>query len=98
MALGLPNRFSGGRVTFRLGRVVSGKRVTFAFSGELTQKELTEIAAIIVREESGPIVFDLTDLTMASREGIEYLRDAAADGAELVNCPPYIGRWIEAEE
>jgi hypothetical protein len=50
------------------------------------------------RERAAPIVFDLADLTMASREGIEYLRQVAADGAELVNCPPYICRWIEAEE
>ena len=85
-------------MTFRLSRVVSGKRVTFAFSGELTGKELTEIAAMIERERSGPIVFDLADLTMASREGIDFLRQAAADGAEMVNCPPYICRWIEAEE
>ena len=85
-------------MTFRLSRVVSGKHVTFAFSGELTRKELPDIAAMIERERSGPIVFDLADLTMASREGIEYFRQAAADGAELVNCPPYICRWIEAEE
>ena len=85
-------------MTFRLSRVVSGKRVTLAFSGGLTGKELPEIAAMIERERPGPIVFDLADLTMASREAIEYLRQAAADGAELVNCPPYICRWIEAEE
>ena len=85
-------------MTFRLSRVVSGKLVTFAFSGELTGKELPEIAAMIERERSGSIVFDLADLTMASREGIDFLRQAAADGAELVNCPPYICRWIEAEE
>jgi hypothetical protein len=85
-------------VTFRLSRVVSGKLVTFGFSGELTRKELTEIAGMIERERSGPVVFDLTDLTMASREAIEYLRQAADDGAELVNCPPYICRWIEAED
>ena len=85
-------------MTFRLARVVSDKLVTFAFSGELTRKELTEIAAMIERERTRPVVFDLADLTMASREGIEYLRQAAADGAELVNCPPYICRWIEAEE
>ena len=85
-------------MTFRVSRVVGGKRVTFAFSGELTQKELPDIAAMVERERSGPIVFDLADLTMASREGIDFLRQAAADGAELVNCPPYICRWIEAEE
>ena len=85
-------------MTFRLTRVISGQRVTFAFSGELTLKGLPEVVAMIERERSAPIVFDLADLTMASREGIEYLRQAAADGAELVNCPPYICRWIEAEE
>ena len=85
-------------MTFRISRWANGKRVTFVFSGELTREELGEVAAIIERERSGPIVFDLADLTMASREGIEYLRQAAADGAELVNCPPYICRWIEAED
>ena len=85
-------------MTFRLSRVVRGKHVTFAFSGELTWKELTEITPLIERERSGPIVLDLADLTMASREAIEYLRQAADDGAELVNCPPYICRWIEAED
>ena len=85
-------------MTFRLVRVPEGQRVIFAFSGELTQKELPEITAMIEREPSGPIVFDLANLTMASREGVEYLRQAAADWAELVNCPPYICRWIEAED
>ena len=85
-------------MTFRLSRVVSGKLVTFGFSGELTRKELAEIAGMIERERSGPVVFDLADLTMASRDGIDFLRQAAAGWAELVNCPPYICRWIEAED
>jgi len=85
-------------VTFRLSRVVSEQRVTFRFSGELTRAELAEIAATIGRERNGSVAFDLADLTMASREAIEYLRQAAAAGTDLVNCPPYICRWIETEE
>jgi hypothetical protein len=85
-------------VTFRLSRVVSGKRVTFRFSGELSRTVLAEIAATIAREQDGSIAFDLADLTTASREGIEYLRQAAVRGTELVNCPAYIGRWIETAE
>jgi ABC-type transporter Mla MlaB component len=85
-------------VTFRLSRMANEKRVTFRFSGELTRTELTEITATIAREQNGLMVFDLAELTMASRDGIEFLRQAAADGAELVNCPPYISRWIEMEE
>ena len=82
---------------FRLSRAVSG-RVTFAFSGELTAEAVPEVVRAVERERSGSIVFDLADLTLASREGIEYLRQAAAGGVVLVNCPPYIGRWIKAGE
>lgn len=85
-------------MAFRLSRLVSGQQVTFAFSGELTRQELTEIARTIGRDGSVRMVFDLADLTTASREGIDYLRQAARNGTQLVNCPPYIGRWIEAEE
>jgi hypothetical protein len=85
-------------VTFRISRWASGRRVTFAFSGELTREELDEVVAIIERERSGRIRFDLADLTLVTREGVQYLQRAAAEGAELVNCPQYIRRWLEAEE
>jgi len=85
-------------VTFKIGRWASGKRVTFTFSGELTREELGEVVAIIERERSGWITFDLADLTLVTREGVQYLQRAAAAGAELVNCPQYIRRWIEAAE
>ena len=85
-------------MTFKIGRWASGKRVRFAFSGDLTREELDEVVAIIERDRSGWVTFDLADLRLVTREGVEYLRRAAADGAELVNCPPYIRRWIEAEE
>ena len=85
-------------MTFKIGRWASGKRVTFTFSGELTREELGEVVAIIERERSGWITFDLADLTLVTREGVQCLRRAAAGGAELVNCPQYIRRWIEAEE
>jgi len=85
-------------VTFKIGRWASGKHVTFTFSGELTREELGEVVAIIERERSGWITFDLAALTLVTREGVQYLQRAAAHGAELVNCPQYIRRWIEAEE
>jgi hypothetical protein len=85
-------------VTFRISRRASGKRVTFTFSGELTREELDEVVAIIEGDPSGWVTFDLADLRLVTREGVEYLRRAAADGAELVNCPPYIRRWIEMDQ
>ena len=85
-------------MTFRLRRVAGGLRVTFAFSGALTAEELAAVTATIEREQSSRIAFDLAELTMVSREGIAYLRHAEAAGIELVNCPQYIRRWIEADE
>ena len=52
---------SGGPVTFRLSRMVSGKRVTFALSGELTAEELPEVTTAIGGERFGSIVFDLKE-------------------------------------
>lgn len=85
-------------MTFRLSRVVRGNRVTFQFSGELTRMELAEIDATVALDQDGPVAFDLAELTTASREGIEYLRQAAARGTQMVNRPAYIGRWIETAE
>ena len=67
-------------MAFRLSRLMNGQRVTFGFSGELTRQEVPEIARTIGRERDGPIVFDLAELTTVSREGIDYLRQAAANG------------------
>jgi hypothetical protein len=63
-------------------------------SGELNGDQLAELGGLIEREGSGGVVLDLADVTLVTREGVEFMRRTVAQGAELVNCPQYIHRWI----
>jgi hypothetical protein len=36
-------------------------------------------------------------VTLVTWEGVAFIRHVVADGAELVNCPRYIHRWIAEE-
>ena len=82
-------------MTFRIRRLV-GTRVTLALSGELNGDQLPELGVIIEREKPHRIVLDLADVTLATREGIAFIRRAVTEGADLVNCPQYIRRWVES--
>ena len=69
-------------------------RTTFALSGELNGDQLAELGSMIEQEGSGAVVLDMKDVTLVSREGVEFIQRAVAEGTELVNCPQYIRRWI----
>ena len=86
------------RVAFRIRRLPDRHRISFALSGELNREPLAELAALLERERRGAVALDLTDVTLVTRDAVEFIRRAEADGTELVNCPPYIRRWIGAED
>jgi hypothetical protein len=45
------------------------------------------------------VVLDLTDLVLADRDIVRYLRDyETADRILLRNCPAYVRAWMAAEE
>jgi ABC-type transporter Mla MlaB component len=85
-------------VTFRIRRLAGTHRITFALSGELNRDQLAELGTTIERENTGGIVLDLDDVTLVTREGVAFIRRVVADGAELVNCPQYLQRWIAEGE
>jgi hypothetical protein len=45
----------------------------------------------------GGLVIDLAEVTLVSREAIEVLTRAEANGIELRNCPAYIREWVSRE-
>jgi hypothetical protein len=55
---------------------------------------------LIDAEPAGAVVvLDLTDLVLADRDAIRYLRDCAtSDRVVLRNCPAYVRVWMAAEE
>ena len=49
-------------------------------------------------ESNRHISLDLADVTLVDREAMTFLARVEAAGADLVNCPEYVRRWIDAEQ
>ena len=72
----------------------------FTVSGRLDGENVRELCQLIDAEPPGnPVVVDLTDLVLADREAIRYLRDCeTGDRVVLRNCPEYVRVWMSADE
>ena len=45
------------------------------------------------------VVLDLTDLVLADRDAVRYLRDYETGGRIVLrNCPAYVRAWMAADE
>ncbi len=74
--------------------------VVFMLSGGLDAENVSELCQLIDAEPAGAVVvLDFTDLVLADRDAIRYLRDGeTSDRLVLRNCPAYIRVWMAAEE
>ena len=74
--------------------------LVFTVSGRLEAENVGELCQLIEAEPAGAvIVLDLTDLVLADRDAIRYLRDCeTGDRIVLRNCPAYIRDWMAADE
>ena len=77
-----------------------GPTLVFTVSGLLDAENVGELCQLIDAEPAGAVVvLDLTDLVLADRDAIRYLRDCeTGDRIVLRNCPAYIRAWMAAEE
>jgi hypothetical protein len=76
------------------------RTVVFTVSGRLDAENVSELCQLIDREPTGAIVvLDLTDLVLADRDAVRFLRDCET-GQRIVlrNCPAYIRIWMATEE
>jgi len=74
--------------------------LVFTVSGRLDIENVGELCHLIDGEPAGAVVvLDLTDLVLADRDAVRYLRDYETGGRVVLrNCPAYIRAWISAEE
>lgn len=74
-------------------------RVILALSGHVNADALAELRLRIAggKETDGRIVVDLSEVTLMDRVAVRFLAGQPAGGVKLVNCPPYIERWISRE-
>ncbi len=85
-------------MTYRIQRQSDLHAIVFVLSGELDVDHCAQLGELIACEDSDRVALDLTDLTLADRDGVRFLVGAEAAGIALVNCPDYIRHWIAAEK
>jgi anti-anti-sigma regulatory factor len=74
--------------------------LVFTVIGRLDVENVGELCQLIDAEPAGAVVvLDLTDLVLADRDAVHYLRDYATGGRIVLrNCPTYIRAWMASEE
>jgi hypothetical protein len=74
--------------------------LVFTVSGRLDVENVGELCHLIDAEPAGVVVvLDLTDLVLADRDVVRYLRGYETGGRIVLrNCPAYIRAWMAAEE
>jgi hypothetical protein len=72
---------------------------TVVISGPLHADNVNELAQVVDAEPAGGVlVLDLTDLVLADRDAIRFLRQYEARGRVVLrNCPAYVRRWMAGE-
>ena len=77
----------------------SGRTVVFTVSGQLDADNVNELCQVVEAELAGGVlVLDLTDLVLADRDAVRFLREYEARGRVVLrNCPAYVRRWMAGE-
>ena len=84
-------------MTYRIQRSVKKDAIMFAISGEMDIENTERLRGLLEIENHSHILLDLSDVTLVSRDGVEFLARVETAGVGLVNCPDYVRRWIVAE-
>ncbi len=72
--------------------------VVFTLSGRLDKEHIDELDALLQSEEGARrIVLDLKDVTLAGQEGIDFLVGCEERHITLMNCSPYVRKWMFLE-
>lgn len=78
----------------KITRATNGEPV-FSLSGQLDEEDVAELESLIRSETSDrPIVLNLKDVTLVSRDAISFLARCEADGITLQNCARYVRELI----
>ena len=77
----------------------SGRTVVFTISGQLCADNVSELCQLVDAEAAGSVlVLDLTDLVLADRDAVRFLRKYEARGRVVLrDCPAYVRTWMLGE-
>jgi hypothetical protein len=80
----------------RIQRFASEQSIVFLLSGRIETENVTQLESLITAE-SKPVVFDMKEVNLVSREVVQFLGRCEYDGVTIRNCPAYIREWIARE-
>jgi len=65
-------------------------------SGRIDCTDVATLRELMETEKTrkGELAIDLTEVTLVSREAVDALAVAEANGIELRNCPSYVREWV----
>ena len=68
--------------------------------GRIDCTYVATLRELMEREKTrkGELAIDLTEVTLVSREAVDALAVAEANGIELRNCPSYVREWISRSQ
>ena len=77
----------------------SGRTVVFTIIGKLAADTVEQLYQLIDAEPiDSVLVLDLTDLVLADRDAVRFLREHEARGRVVLrNCPAYVRTWMVGE-
>jgi len=67
-------------------------------SGEMDSGHVAQLEVLMAAESNRLVFLDLTEVTLVTREAMEFLARVEAAGSVLANCPEYVRSWIDAEK
>ena len=70
--------------------------VVLRLCGRIDREDLDTFREAIGREK-GPVVIDLTEVTLVDREAVTLLANCELNGIGLRNCPAYLREWVTKE-
>jgi hypothetical protein len=78
----------------------SGRTGVFTVSGQLDADNVSELCQVVEAEPAeGVLVLDLTDLVLADREAVRFLREyETRRRVVLRNCPAYVRTWMSGDD
>jgi hypothetical protein len=69
--------------------------VVFTLSGRIEAEDLAELQQLLAKEAgSDDVLLDLKDVTLVSRDAVEFLTHCEGKRVKLQRCPGYIREWI----
>lgn len=70
-------------------------RTVFTLTGRIEANDIEDLQQLLGGEaDAHKLVLDLKDVTLVSRDAVDFLAGCQEGGMTLENCPSYIQKWI----